>query len=160
MLPAWTPVIAAHAVAAVLCLALGGFQVARRVRGDTVHRTVGWVWAGLMLFLAAVSFGFGTWADPVAIFLRVLATWVLVSVTLGIVAARRGNIARHRGFMIGNYIGLAAALVGAAAVPSRRLPSWFAAHPVAMSLVTVGLVAVAGFVIAAAFAAARRVRVG
>ena len=65
-----------------------------------------------------------------------------------------------RGFMIGNYIGLLSAFVGAVAVPSRRVPSSFVAHPFAMSLVTVGVVAVAGFVIGAAFVGARRVRVG
>ena len=143
MLPAWTFLIASHAVAASLSLVIGPFQIIRRPKGDPVHRLVGRTWAVLMLYVAAGSFFFGGYDTAIAIFLRVLAAWTLCSVTLGIVMAKRGNIHRHRGFMVGTYVGLVAAFVGVLAVHTRRVPSWFVAHPLTMSLIAVAIIAVA-----------------
>lgn len=75
--------------------------------------------------------------------------------TVGVVMARRGNIRRHRGLMVGNYIGLLAAFVGVLAVHTRRVPSWFVAHPLGMSVVAVAIAAVAGFFLAAVVSYAR-----
>ncbi len=69
--------------------------------------------------------------------------------TLGVIMVKRGNIRRHRGFMVGTYIGLVCAFVGVLAVRTRRVPSWFVAHPLIMSLIAVGIVAIAGFFLAA-----------
>jgi uncharacterized membrane protein len=149
VLPAWTVLIATHAVAASVCLVLGAFQILRRTRGDAVHIVVGRTWAALMLYVAAGSFLFGGYDEAIAIFLRALATWTLVTVTAGVIMARRGNIHRHRGFMIGNYVGLVAAFVGVVAVHTRRVPAWFAAEPLLMSVVAVAICAVAGFFLAA-----------
>jgi uncharacterized membrane protein len=149
MLPPWTLLIASHAVAASLALVLGAFQIMRRTKGDLTHRIVGRTWVVLMLYVSAGSFFFGGYDQAVAVFLRLLATWTLASVTVGVFMARRGNIRRHRGLMVGNYIGLLAALVGVLAVHTRRVPSWFVAHPVGMSLVAVAIAAVAGFFLAA-----------
>ena len=143
MLPAWTFLIATHAIAAAVSLVLGPFQIIRRPKGDPVHKLVGRCWAVLMLYVAAGSFFFGGYDTAIAIFLRILAAWTLCSVTLGIVMARRGNIRRHRGFMVGTYVGLVAAFVGVLAVHTRRVPSWFVAHPVLMSLITVAIIATA-----------------
>jgi uncharacterized membrane protein len=148
VLPAWTFLIATHAIAAALSLVLGPFQIIRRPKGDPVHRLVGRCWAVLMLYVAAGSFLFGGYDTAIAIFLRVLAAWTLCSVTLGIVMARRGNVRRHRGFMIGTYVGLVAAFVGVVAVHTRRVPAWFVVHPVWMSLVTVAIIAVASLFLA------------
>ena len=141
--------IAAHAAAAGLCLVLGLFQILRRTRGDTIHRLVGGTWVALMIFVAGGSFFFGGYHQSIAIFLRVLAVWTLLSVSVGVMMARRGNIRRHRGLMVGNYVGLVAAFVGVLAVHTRRVPSWFVAHPLMMSLIAVAVVAVAGFFLAA-----------
>lgn len=149
VLPTWTILIASHAIAAGLSLVLGAFQVLRRPKGDAVHKLVGRTWAVLMLFVAAASFLFGGYTEAIAIFLRILAAWTLVSVTLGVIMARRGNVKRHRGFMVGTYIGLIAAFVGVLAVRTRRVPSWFVAHPLLMSFIAVGIVAIAGFFLAA-----------
>jgi hypothetical protein len=84
-----------------------------------------------------------------------LAIWTFISVPLGIWTARRGNIKRHRGFMVGNYIGLVGAFVGVVAVRTRLVPSWFVAYPMTMSLIALALCVVCGFVVAGVFATHR-----
>ncbi|MBM9468466.1 DUF2306 domain-containing protein [Nakamurella leprariae] len=159
MLEPWTVLIASHAVAASVALLLGPFQILRRVKGDPVHVLVGRIWAGLMLYVAAGSFFFGGYGGGIDLFLRALATWTLISVTVSIVQARRGNIAAHRGFMVGTWFGLVGAFIGVVAVHTRRVPSWFEARPLLMSLIAVGIVAVAGAVVGAALARYRADRV-
>jgi len=145
----WTVLIATHAVAASLALVLGPVQILRPVKGDKIHVTIGRAWAGLMLDVAAGSFFFGGYGGAINIFLRALAVWTLFSVSMGIWRARRGDIRHHRGFMIGTYFGLIGASIGVVAVHTRRVPSWFAAYPLMMSLITVAIVAVAGFFVGA-----------
>ncbi|MTD15071.1 DUF2306 domain-containing protein [Nakamurella sp. YIM 132087] len=145
---AWTVPIALHAVAATLALVIGPFQILRRVKGDLIHRIVGRTWAGLMLFVAAGSFLFGGYGSAIDIFLRALAVWTLFSVTFAIWRVRRGDVQNHRGFMIGTYLGLIGALIGVLAVHTRRIPSWFEAYPLMMSLIAVAIVAVGGFFLA------------
>ena len=96
--PLWatTLPIAPHAVMALLALALGGAQLVAP-KGTGVHRGVGYVWAGLMIG-AAIS----------ALFIHEIRAWgrfspihllvavVLIGLWVGINAARRGNIRRHR----------------------------------------------------------------
>ncbi|HEY4991276.1 MAG TPA: DUF2306 domain-containing protein [Nakamurella sp.] len=156
MLEPWTFVIASHAVAAGLALVIGPFQILRRVKGDKIHVFIGRTWAGLMLWVAAGSFLFGGYGGAIDIFLRVLAVWTLFSVTTAIVLARRGDIRHHRGFMVGTYFGLVGAFIGVVAVHTRRVPSWFAAYPLMMSLIAVGIVAVAGFFLGGVVARYRR----
>jgi uncharacterized membrane protein len=149
LLTSWTLLIAAHAVAASAALIIGPFQLWRRPKGDKIHRVIGRIWVGLMLFVAAGSFLFGGYSNALDVFLRALAVWTLISTTAGILLARRGNIRHHRGFMIGTYLGLLGAFVGVVAVRRRLVPSWFAAHPMMMSIIVVAIIAVTGFLIAA-----------
>lgn len=148
MLPAWTWLIALHAIAASLAMVLGAFQILRPVKGDPPHRAIGRIWVGLMLFVALGSWLFGGYDSPIDIFLRVLAVWTTFSVTMAVVHARRGQIDRHRGYMVGTYFGLLGAFVGVLAVHTRRVPAWFAAQPLMMSLIAVAIIAVGGFVVA------------
>lgn len=149
MLPAWTWLIALHAIAASLALVLGAFQLLRTAKGDPPHRAVGRIWVGLMLYVALGSWLFGGYDSPIDIFLRALAVWTTFSVIMAVVQARRGRIDRHRGFMVGTYLGLIGAFVGVLAVRTRRVPAWFIAEPLMMSLVALAIIAVGGFVIAA-----------
>lgn len=155
MLEPWTVLIAVHAAAAALALVLGPVQLIRP-KGDAVHRILGRVWAGLMLVVAASSFGFGGWNAPINIFLRVLATWTLVTVTVAVVLVKRGHIGPHRRLMTGNYVGLVAAFVGVVVVPDRLVPSWFVAHPVTMSIIAVIIIAVVGALVGGTLTLTRR----
>ncbi len=140
VLSPWTVLIASHAVGASVALVLGPVQPLWRTRGDRLHRLVGRVWSGMMLYTATGSFFFGGWTKLSDLFLRLLAVITLVGVTLGIILARRGRI-RHTALMISGYLGLVGAFIGAWAVPDRRVPSWFAVHPELMSLIAASIVA-------------------
>jgi uncharacterized membrane protein len=123
VLQPWTGVVALHAIAASLAMVLGPVQLIRP-KGDLPHRVIGRVWAALMLGVAASSFLFGGWDAPLHIFLRVLATWTLISVALGIVMAKRGKINRHLAAVV--IIAVAGAFVGGtlgATRTSRRAAS-------------------------------------
>lgn len=139
MLQPWTFLIATHAIAATLALVFGAFQLVRRVKGDPIHRLTGRIWVGLMLYVSVFSFGFGGYRDGIDVFLRVLAVWTIFSVLFAIYQARKKNIALHRAFMIGTYLGLWGAFIAVLAVHTRRVPSWFSAHPLEMSLVALGI---------------------
>ena len=145
MTETWTLLIASHAIAASLALVIGPYQILRKVKGDKIHIFVGRTWAVLMLWVAAGSFFFGGYGGAIDIFLRALACWTLFSVTFGIWRARKGDIKNHRGFMVGTYFGLVAAFIGVIAVRTRLVPTWFVDYPLMMSLITVGIIAVAGF---------------
>src|SRR5689334_23074239 len=101
----WTVLVATHATAAVVSLPLGTVQVLRRPKGDGPHRRLGRVWAGLMLYVAVTSFWIRDLRDGAFSLLHVLSVVTVVSVVAGVFAARRGAIARHRGNMVGAWMG-------------------------------------------------------
>ena len=95
-------VIQAHVIAAVLALLLGLAQFAGP-KGNTVHRVIGWTWALLMVTVSVSSFAMlslGGGLNPI----HALSAAVLVLVPLGVIAARRGDVARHRGYMTGVFV--------------------------------------------------------
>ena len=150
MLQPWTLIIAAHAITASASVVLGAFNIIRPTKGDRLHKAVGRTWAGLMLFVAAGSFFIGGgsgYVQPLGIFLHALAAWTIISITLGIRYARKRNIQAHRGFMIGTYCGLLGAMVGVIVVPTRRVPSYFRAYPLAMTIIALGIVALSVLII-------------
>ena len=57
-------------------------------------------------------------------FIHALSALVLVSIPLAIVAARRGNIARHKAAMLGVYIGGIGIAGTFALMPGRLLHGW------------------------------------
>ena len=95
-------VIQIHLLAATTALVLGLIQLAGP-KGTTVHRVIGWGWVLLMLTVSISSFamlGLGRGISPI----HVLSVVVLVLVPLGVYAARRGRVDRHRGYMTGVFI--------------------------------------------------------
>ena len=138
---AWTPLIAAHAATAATSLLLGGYQLARRTRGDTIHRRLGWVWITGMIFVATSSFAIRELRHGQLSLLHALSIVTLLSLGLGIVRIRRGDAAGHRAAMRGSWIGLLAAFIGAVAVPSRRIPTFTVAQPAGAALAAAVIVA-------------------
>ncbi len=59
----------------------------------------------------------------------------------GVVAIRRGNVARHRGAMRGSWFGLIGAFIGAVAVPKRRIPTFAVSDPVGAVATAAAIVA-------------------
>ncbi|MBI4123904.1 MAG: hypothetical protein HY467_03290 [Betaproteobacteria bacterium] len=52
--------------------------------------------------------------------IHLLSAWTLISLGLAVWFVRRGNVRAHKGFMVGTFVGLAGAGLGALA-PERLL---------------------------------------
>lgn len=124
-----TPLLLGHVVAALLALPIGGYQLFRPTKGDAQHVLLGRLWAGLMLWVALSSFWIRDLRPGELSLLHVLSAVTLVTVTLGVVHARRGNIPAHKGTMRGSWLGLCGAFVGAVAVPDRVIPTFVVTNP-------------------------------
>ncbi|MFM7532295.1 MAG: DUF2306 domain-containing protein [Rubrivivax sp.] len=98
----WTPVIVTHALAAGTAVVLGAWLLRSR-KGQPAHRLWGWVWVLCMATVAGISFairgpnGF-SWIHG-------LSAFTLVSLAIGVAAARAHRVKAHRGNMIGLYVG-------------------------------------------------------
>ena len=137
-----TPLLLSHLLAALVALPLGGYQLFRPTKGDPQHVLLGRVWSGLMLWVAITSYWIRDIRDGELSLLHILSTVTLVTVTLGVVHAHRGNIAAHRGNMRGSWLGLCGAFIGAVAVPDRVVPTFVMSRPldaVVVVLLLVGL---------------------
>ena len=111
---------ALHAGLAAAALCLGAAMLLRR-KGTLSHKRLGRAWVTLMVAVALSSFWIfeirrGEGPSPI----HLLSGWTLISLALAVWFIRRGNVRAHRGFMIGTFIGLAAAGLGALA-PGRAL---------------------------------------
>jgi uncharacterized membrane protein len=116
--------IAIHLAAVAPALLLGIFQLATK-KGTPLHKALGWLWAVAMAVVAVSSFwivGFDK-AGGFSI-IHLLSIWTLVSLVLAIWFIRRGNVRAHKGFMIGVFLGLVGAGLGALA-PGRTLYLFF-----------------------------------
>lgn len=137
----WSPLIAAHAIAALYVLVLGPLNILRR-RRDRTHRIIGYTWVGSMYFVCISSF----WIVPDGHFswLHGLSAFTLISVTLGLISAIRRNIVAHRANMIGSYIGLAVAFAFAVTAPGRAIPRVLAEDPATAVVVSAIVLLTAG----------------
>ncbi len=116
------PAINIHLAVAVAALLLGAFILARP-KGTSVHKVLGRVWVGLMLGVAVGSFWIRSASDGGLSVIHLLSAWTLFALTMAVIAIRRGNVRRHRGWMIGTFCGLLGA--GAYALtPGRILHAW------------------------------------
>jgi uncharacterized membrane protein len=106
-----------HLTAAILSLLVGGLVLARR-KGTASHRALGRLWVALMLVVSISSFWIGF--SPI----HLLSIWTLVSLAAAIYFIRRGKVRAHKTFMIGTFLGLAGAALGALA-PGRLLYALF-----------------------------------
>ena len=90
-----------HAIAALLAAAVGAAQL-WLAKGTSLHRTLGYVWAGLTVFVAFTGFFiFETdIAAPFNYLSKPLSALVLVLLWWGIRLARAGKIRQHRQTMI------------------------------------------------------------
>jgi uncharacterized membrane protein len=99
------PPIPLHAVAAMAAFVLGVVQFAAP-KGTLPHRSLGWIWVGLMAVVAASSFWIhqirllGPWSP-----IRLLSIFTLVMLPLGVWRAHRHDVSAHRRAMIGIFAG-------------------------------------------------------
>jgi uncharacterized membrane protein len=117
------PAIALHAFAAMAAFALGIVQFAAP-KGTLPHRTVGWIWVGLMLTVAASSFWihqlrlFGPWSP-----IHLLSIFTLIVVPLAVWRARRHDVGGHRRIMIFTFAGALVVAGLFTVVPGRIIHS-------------------------------------
>jgi|SRR5690349_5608233 len=113
-----------HLAAVLPALLLGALQLATP-KGTRLHRALGWLWVAAMATAAISSFwilglnkagGFSV--------VHLLSAWTLISLVCAIVFIRRGNVRAHKGFMVGTFLGLAGAGLGALA-PGRTFYLFF-----------------------------------
>ncbi len=147
----WSVLLATHAFAASVALPLGGWQLFFSTKGDHRHRFAGRVWVVLMLYVSFTSFWIKELEPGEFNLIHILAVVTIVTVSLGIWAAWRGNIQSHRGNMIGSWMGLCGAFIGAVAVPVRHIPTFVVTEPadaavaaLLVLLTTAAIVAVGG----------------
>ena len=94
-----------HAFAAIAAFSLGLVQFAAP-KGTLPHRTVGWVWVGLMTVVCVTAFFihelrmWGAWSP-----IHLLAIFTLVMLPLAVLRARRHQVASHKWTMIGIFTG-------------------------------------------------------
>jgi uncharacterized membrane protein len=99
------PAIPVHAFAAMAAFALGLVQFAAP-KGTLPHRTVGWIWVGLMAMVAISSFWIhqirllGAWSP-----IHLLSIFTLIVLPLGVWRAHHHDIANHRRIMIFIFAG-------------------------------------------------------
>jgi len=99
------PVVQVHAFVAMAAFVLGAVQLVAP-KGTVPHRTIGWIWAGLMAVIAVSSFwihGIGGMGPSSPIHL--LSIFVLIMLPLAVIHARRHRVQRHRNAMIGIFTG-------------------------------------------------------
>jgi uncharacterized membrane protein len=99
------PAIQLHAFAAMAAFGLGAVQLAAP-KGTLPHRTVGWIWVGLMAIVAASSFWIheirllGPWSP-----IHLLSIFTLIMLPIAVWRARRHRVADHRRIMTMTFVG-------------------------------------------------------
>lgn len=112
------PALTLHLSTAVGALVLG-VVIMLRAKGTASHRLLGRVWVGLMSLAALSSFWLTGLSEGFSV-IHVLSVWTLVAMALAIYFVRKGNVKSHRRFMVGTFLGLAGAGIGAL-MPGRTL---------------------------------------
>ena len=99
------PAIPLHAFAAMTAFGLGLVQFAAP-KGTLPHRTLGWIWVGLMALVAISSFWIhqirlvGPWSP-----IHLLSIFTLTMLPLAVWRAHTHQVAAHRRVMIGLFAG-------------------------------------------------------
>ena len=92
-------------VAAVSVALLVGVTLMLGLKGNTVHRTLGWVWV-IAMATAAISSLFIHRANAGGFsFLHLFAGWTLIALPMGVFAARKHNVRLHGRTMTGLFVG-------------------------------------------------------
>ena len=92
-----------HAIIAMIAIILGGIQLSMK-KGGAIHKLLGRIWVGIMMFVAISSFfihEIKLWGAYSPIHL--LSLWTIFILGVGIYYVRVGNIKRHKQVMIATY---------------------------------------------------------
>jgi uncharacterized membrane protein len=109
-----------HILGALGALVIGAVLMTQR-KGRLFHRTAGWVWVSLVSLVAGsslfiTSLNHGHWS-----ILHLFTGWTLIALPLGVMWAKRRDVARHRRFMMGLFYGGFAVNLFIAFIPGRTM---------------------------------------
>lgn len=107
-----------HLSSAAAALLLG-MVIMLRAKGTHSHRTLGRVWVGLMGVAALSSFWLTGLREGFSL-IHLLSAWTLAAMALAIYFIRKGKVTHHKRFMVGTFLGLVGAGIGAL-MPGRTL---------------------------------------
>lgn len=108
-------------VAAVVTALVVGIVLMLGLKGDTKHRTLGWIWV-LAMATAAISSLFIHRSNPNGFsFLHLFAGWTLIALPMAVFAARKHNIRLHSRTMTGLFVGGLLIAGAFAFVPGRLM---------------------------------------
>jgi uncharacterized membrane protein len=141
-------VIALHAGGATVALTLGAYQLLRRTKGDRPHRWVGRVWVATMYWTVLSSFAIKRLQPGHFSWIHGLSIFTFGTLSIGLWAGITHRVQIHRNFLIGSYLGLVGAFLGAVVVPSRLIPQWAVHRPLGLALGAAISLALAAAVIA------------
>lgn len=113
----------AHLGTAMLALALTPAILLCR-RGTTLHRILGWLWAGAMMTTAAASLFVRVLRHGQLSPIHLLSVLVLLNVPLLVSNARRGNVAEHRRMVRRIVLGGLVIAGAFTLIPGRILGGW------------------------------------
>lgn len=110
----------AHIVLALSSMVLGAYQLSRK-KGTKWHKTLGWIWVGLMASVGVSAILLPAREAEVLQLTRLLVIWLAVGLPMSIWAVKSGRILLHRAFMIGLYAGGLAIAAAFTFTPGRLL---------------------------------------
>jgi len=105
--PHWAdvpPIVWLHLATIAVALLMTPVMLWRR-RGDGAHRLLGYAWAGAIGVTALATFGIRQINAGGFSVIHLLSVWTLYQLVVIVLAARRGNVARHRLAVRGMVIG-------------------------------------------------------
>jgi uncharacterized membrane protein len=98
------PVLQIHIAAATLALAVGVVLLAG-IKGNALHRTLGWVWAAAMATVAISSIFIRELNHGAFSLIHLFSGWTIIILPMALYAARRHEVVKHRGRMTGLFVG-------------------------------------------------------
>lgn len=93
-----------HVAAALTALVIGTVLLLG-VKGNTVHRTLGWTWVVAMGTTAISSFFIHQINPGGFSFIHLLSGWTVIGLPMAVYAARRHRVQMHRRAMTGMFVG-------------------------------------------------------
>lgn len=104
LVAAAAPAVQLHLAAALLALAIGT-ALLLGVKGNRLHRGLGWTWVIAMAVTAVSSLFIRELNHGAFSFVHFLSGWTLVGLPMAVYAARRHKVAQHRKAMTGMFVG-------------------------------------------------------
>ncbi|NEX92705.1 DUF2306 domain-containing protein [Caulobacter sp. 17J65-9] len=98
------PAIQLHLATALLALAIGTVLLLG-VKGNRLHRVLGWTWVIAMATTAVSSLFIHEINHGAFSFIHLLSGWTIIGLPMAVYAARRHKVAQHRRSMTGMFVG-------------------------------------------------------